>query len=159
MSYIQNITDFICNDRAYVYAHYYVKQNGEKHVFYVGKGKRDRAIHKKRNQLHREYVRKLENEGIDWKVEILEVFSDENESYKREKELQRYYESLGQAECSVKGYPDKDVNEKIKYRNSNNDGFRTLSDCAESVGGNSSQIYKAIKDGSMYRGMYWYKTE
>lgn len=159
MDYIKSISDFVCNERSYVYTHYYIKQNGEKHVFYVGKGKGNRATHLKRNLLHQDYVRNLKNIGIEWKIEILEVFGDEAECYKREKELQKHYESLGQAECSVNGYPDKIKNEKLKYKNSNNEIFRTMDECAKSVCGNKSQISKAIKNGSLYRGLYWYKVE
>ena len=159
MDYIECITDFIGNDRSYVYVHYYIKEDGEKHVFYVGKGKSNRAIHTKRNTLHQQYVDKLKSKGIDYKIEIVEIFDDEFKCYEKEKELQRYYESINQAECSINGYPDVVKHESLKYRNSNNEMFRTMRECAERVGGSSSQICKAIQEGFPYRGLYWYKIE
>ena len=158
MTYLDCVNDFLSKGKPYIYFHYYIKDNGDKHIFYIGKGTYHRVVHKRRNSLHQQYVENLKRQGIEYKREIIEIFDDEKECFNRERELQKYYESIGQAECSYKGYPELPEEElPFRYYNSKGEKFKTLRRCADSVQGSGGGIYTAIRDHRLYRDLYWYK--
>ena len=56
MTYLDCVNDFLSKGKPYIYFHYYIKDNGDKHIFYIGKGTYHRVVHKRRNSLHQQYV-------------------------------------------------------------------------------------------------------
>ena len=80
----------------YVYEWFRIKDN---HVFYVGKGKNDRAIQlrpSKRNQFFRRYIAKYKSD-----YRIVQDSLEEHEAYVLENELVQKYKKLGQCECNL----------------------------------------------------------
>lgn len=78
----------------YVYK-WYIKETNE--VFYIGKGTGNRC-----NQIacRNEVFKKYYN-NYDCEVEIVEYFEDEQEAFKKEAELIKYYHEIGQGKASL----------------------------------------------------------
>ena len=70
----------------YIYYHIDPRDN---QIKYVGKGSGNRAfeIKYRRNPKHLRWIKYLEQLGLSIKIEIIEYFNDENQAYKKEKEL------------------------------------------------------------------------
>ena len=91
-------------NRYYVYKHI---NNKTKEVFYVGKGKingtkyydrKQEQGESRRNEKWLSYVKEI---NYDYTIEVVEEFVDERMALEFEYELQKYYWSIGQCQCSL----------------------------------------------------------
>lgn len=105
------------NKTYYVYKHI---NKETKEVFYVGKGtinnerkNYDRKLEEsksRRNEVWLEYVKSI---NYNYDIEVVQEFKNEQDALKFEYELQKYYWSIGQCQCSLVYGEEWDKHNKI----------------------------------------------
>ena len=105
----------------YVYKHI---NKETKEVFYVGKGtinneykKYDRKTEESKSRRNKIWLQYVESINYNYDVEVVQEFENEYDTLKFEYELQKYYWSIGQCQCSLAYGEEWDKHNKINVWN------------------------------------------